>query len=333
MPAMLEFVDEASPAAAAASRALERVDQVFERQLGSDLRFVRELCAHVERYRGKMLRPTLLLLSAQAAAGDEGGVTDAHITAGAVVEMVHMATLVHDDVLDEAEVRRRGETINRLHGNETAIILGDYLISSAFHLCSSLDDQGVALRIGEVTRRVCEGELLQLRNRGNLDLSERDYFQIIERKTASLIGVGCELGASLAGAPVEVTRRLHDYGVKIGCAYQIHDDLLDLLGEEAVVGKSVGRDLDKGKATLPLLRLFEALGEDAAGLRRALASGEAGAVERARALARSTGAAEEAAGVARRLVEEAKASLATLAPSPAADLLLRLAEASVSRRF
>jgi len=333
MPALLEFVAEGSPAAAEVAAGLSRVERAFDRQLSSDLAFVNDLCAHVERYRGKMLRPTLLLLSGLAAGGRERGISDEQVTAAAVVEMVHMATLVHDDVLDEADVRRRGETVNRLHGNETAIILGDYLISSAFHLCSGLDDQRVALRIGEVTRRVCEGELLQLRNRGNFDLAEADYFAIIERKTASLIAVACELGASLGGASQGITRRLHTYGVKIGCAYQIQDDLLDLLGEEGVVGKSVGRDLDKGKATLPLLRLLAAMESDAPSLRPGLAAGDPAAFERARSLARETGAAEEASGVARHLVDEAKAVLEPLAASEALDLLLRLADASVSRRF
>ena len=329
MPALLESVAEGSPAAALVAGGLARVERVFDRQLSSDLAFVNDLCGHVERYRGKMLRPTLLLLSGLAT-GD-GEISDAQVTAAAVIEMVHMATLVHDDVLDEAEVRRRGETVNRLHGNETAIILGDYLISSAFHLCSGLDDQRVALRIGAVTREVCEGELLQLRNRGNLELSEGAYFAIIERKTASLIGAACELGAALAGAGDDIVRRLHTYGLKIGCAYQIQDDLLDLLGDEGVVGKSVGRDLDKGKATLPLLRLLAATGDD--GLRERLASGDRAAFADARRLAVETGAADEAAGVAVRLVEEAKAALAPLTASPALELLVRLADASVTRRF
>lgn len=333
MPAMLQIVAAGSPAAALVGEGLARVEAVFDGQLSSDLPFVNELCGHVERYRGKMLRPTLLLLSGMAAGGREGAIGDSHIVAAAVVEMVHMATLVHDDVLDEAEVRRRGATVNHLHGNETAIILGDYLISSAFHLCSSLDDQRVALRIGEVTRRVCEGELLQLRRRGSLDLGEGEYFTIIERKTAALIAAACELGARLAGADDDVARRLHAYGVKVGSAYQIQDDLLDLLGDEGVVGKSVGRDLDKGKATLPLLRTLERMGDAGGALRARLTRGERGAFAEARRLAISTGAAAEASGVAERLVDEAKAALAPLEASAALDLLLRLADASVRRRF
>ncbi len=228
---------------------LEQVCRIFDEELLSDLPIVNELCAHVRQYRGKMLRPALLLLSGRAC----GRVTPDHLTLAAVVEMVHMATLVHDDVLDEANIRRRVPTVNRMEGNETAILLGDYLISHAFHLCSSLDSQEASRLIGSATNTVCEGELQQVFHRGDDQLSLEQYLQIVTRKTAALTAVCCRLGARWAGAPEPVVHALEKYGLHVGIAFQITDDVLDIVGSEAQMGKTLGRDLEKRKLTLPLI--------------------------------------------------------------------------------
>ncbi len=235
------------------SRSLEQVIEVFDRELRSDLPFVNRLTERVRRYRGKMLRPRLLLLSAEAS----GEIKPEHIVLGAVVEMVHMATLVHDDVLDEADVRRHGPTANRLVGNEAAVLLGDYLISHAYHLCSSLGSAHTSRRIADATNTVCEGELLQVENRGNFALSEEVYLEIVRRKTAELTRVCCELGADTAGATPDVVEHLSAFGRDLGTAFQIVDDLLDLNGSESETGKTVGRDADLGKLTLPLIRFLD----------------------------------------------------------------------------
>src|SRR5690242_12006520 len=161
---------------------LQEVERLFHKELGSSLSCVNLLVKHVSRFRGKMLRPCLVLLAGKAC----GKLTEAHSVIATVVEMVHMATLVHDDVLDEAELRRKGATINHLRGNEAAVLLGDYLISHSYHLCSSLDSQYASRAIGRTTNCVCEGELLQIDNRNNFDLDEETYLSIISRKTASL---------------------------------------------------------------------------------------------------------------------------------------------------
>src|SRR5438105_13609323 len=205
---------------------LAAVDRLFHEELTSKVGCVNTLVKHVSRFRGKMLRPCLVLLSGKAC----GKLVDAHAVIATVVEMVHMATLVHDDVLDEAELRRKGATINHLRGNEAAVLLGDYLISHSYHLCSSLDSQLASRVIGQTTNIVCEGELLQLDNRGNLDLDEQTYHQIIERKTASLCGTCCVLGAKFAGASESQIRQLETFGVCLGTAFQIQDDILDLVG-------------------------------------------------------------------------------------------------------
>ena len=236
---------------------LADVEGRLAEELISDLPCVNDLATHVERYRGKMLRPTLVLVAGMAGATSDSKLGDPHCVIATVTEMVHLATLVHDDVLDEARIRRGGKTINHLYGNETAVMLGDYLISHAYHLCSSLASTTTSQMIAETTNTICEGELLQLTNRNNLALDERTYFEIIRRKTASLCGTCCRLGVLLAQAPDELAEDLYRYGEKLGIAYQIVDDLLDLVGTENTVGKTLRSDLQKGKLTLPIIHFLQ----------------------------------------------------------------------------
>jgi octaprenyl-diphosphate synthase len=231
---------------------LEESARIFRDELHSESPYVCELCEHIEHFRGKQLRPALLLLSGQAC----GELRPAHRVLAAVVEMVHLATLVHDDVLDEADIRRRTATVSRRWGNESAVLLGDLLFSHAFRLCSSLDDQFASQLIGQTAVTLCAGELTQVSHCDNTELTEAEYFEIITGKTASLIGTCCLLGARYAGANRETVRRMNEFGVGLGTAFQITDDLLDLIGDEREVGKSLGRDLDKGKLTLPLIHFL-----------------------------------------------------------------------------
>lgn len=318
------------------------VERRFEVQLASDLPPVSELCRHVERYRGKMLRPTLVGLCGLAALPPGATLGEDHATLGAVCEMVHMATLVHDDVLDEADTRRRGRTVNRLYGNETAVILGDYLIASAYHLCSTLKSQAAALLVGRASMTMCAGELLQLHHRDDYSIDEATYFEIVDRKTAALIGLACRLGAMASDSTPAVCDGLESFGRKLGVAFQIQDDILDLTGDEAVVGKSVGRDLAKGKLTLPMI--YHLAGTEGEERGRALdllddacapggGSAEAAAGRLAELLARS-GAIAAARERAERLVAEAKESLVATVPDSAARRhLLAAADAVVSRTF
>lgn len=316
--------------------ALDRVVQRFNRQLDSDLPPVAELCRHIERYRGKMLRPTLVILSGLSAGGPRAAISDELVTVAAVVEMIHLATLVHDDVLDEAGVRRGASTVNALSGNETAVMLGDYLIARSFHLCSTLDTQATALRIGEVTSTVCEGEMLQLFHRGDLSLGESRYFDIVERKTASLIAVACELGARHAGADATAAGRLWEFGRCIGVAFQVQDDLLDLIGDEATVGKSLGKDLEMEKLTLPVIHHLATLPMGARMEAERLIHHRAfhnGSRAELRPRLEATGSITHARAAAARLVEQAKASIDPLMDSPAKQMLLSMADAVITRRF
>lgn len=315
--------------------ALARVAACFHDQITSDLPQVDNLCRFVERYRGKMLRPSLAILSSLAAAPERTTqVSDRVITIAAVIEMIHIATLVHDDVLDDADTRRGGPTINRLHGSEAAVIFGDYLISQSFHLCSGLGDQGIALRVGEVTSTVCTGEMLQLSHRGNPDLDEATYFAIIERKTAALIAVACELGAKAAGAPEADQKRLWSFGIRLGNAFQIQDDLLDLTGAESVVGKPLGKDFEKGKLTLPLIHfLRSAPTSEREAVRERVRVGAPMGDARASLAERleAAGSIAYARAAAERLIAEAKADLAGFPPSQSQGALIALADAVIAR--
>ncbi len=321
------FLDTALAADIAAG--LMRVETLFESQLASEFPAVNDLCAHVERYRGKMLRPTLVLVSGLAFTRDGERLPAAHDIIAATVEMIHMATLVHDDVLDEAEIRRRGETVNFLRGNETAVMLGDYLISNAFHLCSRAGDPALNLRLGEVTNTLCEGELVQLSRRHDLALDENTYFEIVRRKTAVLVGASCELGAKLSGASADEVARMRAFGEQLGVAFQIQDDLLDLLGDEATVGKSILRDLEKGKLTLPMImHIASTKGAERAAALDAIERRDPTALRAA--LARS-GSIQGARARAVSIVEEAKRGLPATRRTHSRELLLELADRVVAR--
>ena len=304
------------------------VEKLFHEELTSDLAPVNALIRHVSRFRGKMLRPMLVLLSGQAV----GKLTDAHVTLATVVEMVHMATLVHDDVLDEAELRRKGATINHLKGNEAAVLLGDYLISHSYHLCSSLDSQLASRTIARTTNRVCEGELLQVEHRSDVALDEKTYLEIITRKTASLCGTCCRLGALFAGADETTVEGLELYGLSLGTAFQIQDDILDLVGDVSTVGKTLGLDVEKGKMTLPLIHFMRnAPREHRVLLRSLLTEGEPDRVEKIRNLILPSKSIDYARQKAQLMVKRAQDALDALPKSEAKHALSVMADFVIAR--
>lgn len=314
---------------AAVAGDLERAQQLLVQELATDQPVIRELCEHIRQYHGKLLRPALLLLSARAC----GGVRPEHHVLAAVVELVHLATLVHDDVLDEADLRRGAPTVNRLRGNEQAVLLGDFLYSHAFRLCSSLSSSYAARVIGQTAVTLCEGEMMQIAARWDLALTEARYLEMIARKTASLVETCCHLGAYYAGADRDTVQRLSAFGRAVGLAFQIVDDLLDLTGSEAVVGKSLGRDLAEGELTLPVLHaLRTASPEHRDRLTALLDSPGAQQRQEISDLLAVTGSLSYADDVARRQVEIARQALRGLRPSAARDHLLTVAEFVLQRR-
>ncbi len=232
-------------------------EEVLRSELQSEDPYVDQLVKHAFRLGGKRLRPALLLLAAKAA----GKVTREHIVLAAVVEMIHTATLVHDDVLDEATIRRHGETINARNDNEASVLVGDFLFTHAFSLAASLETTFACQTIGRSTNIVCAGELRQIHSRGNYSLSEGEYLSIIDGKTAELCACCCRLGAHYADSSATIEDAFDRYGRHLGLAFQIADDLLDLVGEESQAGKSLGSDLKKQKPTLPLIQLLATCSE------------------------------------------------------------------------
>jgi octaprenyl-diphosphate synthase len=310
------------------ARDLEEVERVLTQTLENSRPGVGRLIEHLGHFRGKRLRPALLLLTAQAC----GRVTPAHHTLGAVVEMIHTATLVHDDVLDSASVRRHVSTVNSLWGNQTSILLGDYLFTHAFHLTSTLGDASACRLIGEATNRVCEGELHQICQRGNLELTEQEYFDIIDGKTAALTACCCRLGALFSGKSAEVVQRLAAYGRALGIAFQIADDLLDLVGEERTTGKSLGTDVEQQKLTLPLVHLLETAPPDlATRVRQILGNPQNHKREALRPVLVDTGALVYAQRRAEQFAADARAELVCLPPSPCRGILEVLTERVVHR--
>jgi octaprenyl-diphosphate synthase len=307
---------------------LHAVERVFAQTLASESPHVQHLIEHLSHYRGKRLRPVLHLLVAQAC----GRVTREHHVIAAVIEMIHTATLVHDDVLDNATTRRHVPTINANWGNRASILLGDLLFTHAFHLVSTLGNAATCEAIGAATNRVCAGELQQISLRGNLQLSEREYFEIIDGKTAELTACACELGARHAGASPEIVEAMETYGRALGQAFQIADDLLDLVGEESAAGKTLGTDLDEQKATLPLIRLFE---RSSPAERQRLQQlireqGRNCRAEICQAL-EQTGALHYARAKASALIDTARAALQVLPDSPARECLEQLTDWTVLR--
>ena len=228
------------------------VDALIRRRLASDVVLVNQVAEHIIAAGGKRLRPMLLLLAARALG--HGG-ADAHQLA-AVVEFIHTATLLHDDVVDESDLRRGRKTANALFGNAASVLVGDFLYSRSFQLMVELERMPVMKILADTTNAIAEGEVLQLLHVRNPDTDEQAYLKVIERKTAVLFAAATRLGALLAGADPAQQQRLHDYGLALGYAFQIADDVLDYSADETTLGKHLGDDLAEGKATLPLIHRF-----------------------------------------------------------------------------
>ncbi len=231
---------------------LAQVENLLRDELRSDFPFLDRLARHGFQLGGKRLRPALVLLSG-AACGSPGR---RHVVAATVLELIHTATLIHDDVLDEARIRRHLETVNARWDNEASVLLGDYLFARSICLALTLDDLFATRVVSEATRIMCEGELRQVGTRGDYELSEQDYLDIVAAKTAALCASCCRLGAYFSQSDAETVETLARFGHLLGIAFQIIDDVLDIRGDESVTGKSLGTDLAKRKPTLPIIRLL-----------------------------------------------------------------------------
>ena len=228
---------------------LQQVAETLSAQVDTFLPEIRECAQYALESRGKQLRPALVALTAATFKPP----TEAHVKAATIIEMVHLATLVHDDIMDEAVVRRNRPTLAHRWGSETSVLLGDCLFAHALEMAAAFPTAEVCRVVARATKNVCSGEILQTHRRLRYDLREEDYFHILSLKTGELFALSCDLGAHLSGATGEQRAALREFGLTLGTAYQLYDDCLDVFATEQTAGKSLGTDLNKGKATLPLI--------------------------------------------------------------------------------
>ena len=270
---------------------------------------------------GKRLRPALALL----AGGATGNICSSHFDLAVIVELIHAATLVHDDILDGADKRRGQPTANAKWGNAISVLLGDCLFAHALKLSTGFPNGEVSRRIAHAASDVCSGEIIQTQRRFDLKLSVPDYYKIIEMKTAALFAAACELGAFINEATPEVISALRTFGLRLGTAYQIYDDVLDLAGDEAKAGKTLGSDLRKGKLTLPILHLLQ--NSDAAErhqISEIILNGEENAILALAEKAIAAGAVKSAINTGRKMLREASAQLEIVPANKYRDALADL---------
>jgi octaprenyl-diphosphate synthase len=304
------------------------VDGVIRRRLDSDVVLIRQVAEYIISSGGKRLRPVLLLLSA----GANGYAGPHHHELAAVVEFIHTATLLHDDVVDESDLRRGRNTANAAFGNAAAVLVGDFLYSRAFQMMVGVRSMRVMEVLAEATNTIAEGEVLQLLNVHNADITVDAYLEVIRRKTAKLFEASARLGAVLAGAPVEVENGFAAYGAHVGTAFQLVDDLLDYSGDHNDTGKNLGDDLNEGKPTLPLIHVMQhGTPQQSAMVREAIEQGGRDAFPEVMAAIRATGAIDAALAQARREADAACAAIANAAHSTYRESLLNLAAFAVER--
>jgi len=309
---------------------MKAVDAVIRARLHSEVVLVRQVAEYIIAAGGKRLRPALLLL----AAGAVGYRGTHHQELAAVVEFIHTATLLHDDVVDESDLRRGRDTANALFGNAASVLVGDFLYSRAFQMMVSVGSMRVMEILADATNVIAEGEVLQLMNCHNADIDIPSYLQVIRFKTAKLFEAATRLGGVIGGVSREVEEGLAQYGMHLGTAFQLIDDVLDYSGEEDETGKHLGDDLAEGKPTLPLIHVMRnGSTEQAACVRHAIESGGRDDFPNVLVAVRASGALDAAREHAR---SEARRAIDALLPLPASifkDSLLELADFAVARRF
>jgi octaprenyl-diphosphate synthase len=309
---------------------MHTVDEVIRQRLHSDVLLIRQVAEYIIGSGGKRLRPALVILSA-GACGYSGS---AHYQLAAVVEFIHTATLLHDDVVDESELRRGKATANSMFGNPASVLVGDFLYSRAFQMIVDVQDMRVMQVLADATNTIAEGEVLQLLNCNDPDVSEDRYLHVIRSKTAKLFEAAGRLGAILSRASPEVEEGLARYGMHLGTAFQLIDDVLDYSGDHLQTGKNLGDDLAEGKPTLPLIHAMRNGSTTQAGIiRAAIERGGLSEFQPVVAAIRETGALDYARRRAEAESKRAVAALQALPPSTYHDSLIQLAAFAVSRTY
>ena len=309
---------------------MKAVDAVIRARLHSDVVLVRQVAEYIIQSGGKRLRPALVLL----AAGALGYRGTHHHELAAVVEFIHTATLLHDDVVDESDLRRGRETANALFGNAASVLVGDFLYSRSFQMMVEVGDMRVMRVLSDATNVIAEGEVLQLMNCHDADVDEARYLQVIRFKTAKLFEAAAQLGAIVGGASPEIEKCMAEYGMHLGTAFQLIDDVLDYSGAEVETGKHLGDDLAEGKPTLPLIYVMQnGTPEQAACVRKAIENGGRDDFPQVLAAIRATGALEHARQQAKAEADLATIALQALPASTYKDSLIELCLFAVARSY
>jgi octaprenyl-diphosphate synthase len=324
-------VNSSSTAAALALIAddMRAMDAVIERRLSSEVLLVSQVSQYIVAAGGKRLRPALLLLMC----GALGYRDDQRFNLAAVVEFIHTATLLHDDVVDESTLRRGRATANAAFGNPASVLVGDFLYSRAFQMMVDAGDMRIMQTLAEATNVIAEGEVLQLMNMHDASLSEEGYLRVIRSKTAKLFEASARLAALLARAPAEIERACADYGRALGTAFQVIDDVLDYDGDAVEMGKNLGDDLREGKATLPLIIAMQrGTADEQQTIRQAIETGGTQQLAQIVAIVRQTGALQATRDAAAAEALRAVQALALLGNNPYSEALLQLASQLLGRR-
>jgi len=304
------------------------VDRVIRQQLHSEVALVSQVSEYIIQSGGKRLRPVLTVLVARAL----GYAGHHHHTLAAVVEFIHTATLLHDDVVDKSEMRRGKKTANELFGNATSVLVGDFVYSRAFQMMVSINDMRVMATLADATNVIAEGEVLQLLNCHDADIDETRYLQVIRYKTAKLFEAAARCGALLTNAPTHIQEAMAAYGAHLGTAFQVIDDVLDYSGDINQTGKNLGDDLAEGKATLPLIFVMrEGTAEQAAVIRHAITEGGMEQMDAVVNVIQQSGALGYARVCAQREADAASAALNVLPPSAQREGLALLAHLAIHR--
>ena len=309
---------------------MDGVNANIRAQLHSEVVLIEQMGEYIVNSGGKRLRPVIAVLSARAC-GYEG---DKHHQVAAIVEFIHTATLLHDDVVDSSELRRGKETANSIWGNEASVLVGDFIFSRSFEMMVTVGDLRVMEILSSTSNMIAEGEVLQLMNCNDPETTEQQYMQVIQCKTAKLFGAAAQLGAILADKPSEEELALEAYGMHLGTAFQLIDDVLDYRADSDTMGKNVGDDLAEGKPTLPIIHAIKnASADQAKQLSDIITNGDRDNLEQVLSIIKETHALEYTEKAAQQEADKAKKSLQSLPDSEYKTALISLAEFSVSRLY
>lgn len=309
---------------------LTLVEQQFRKDLQSDVPLIRKVGEYVLSSGGKRVRPALLLLSARLS----GYTADKAIPLASVIEFIHTATLLHDDVVDSATLRRGIASANTLWGNEASVLVGDFLFSKSFSLMVNVGSMDILRVLSDATTVIAEGEVMQLLCTGELDLAEEQYIKVVRSKTAILMSAACEAGALLGAVPMVQQQALADFGMDLGIAFQLMDDILDYIATEEEFGKSIGHDLEEGKITMPLIHTLRHCTDAERAVIAAVVEQDEMSLDEFRAVSgfvKQYGGIDYTVERARFYIDRCKTHLDHFAPSPVRDAMLSLSEYVVTR--